>query len=256
MKHSTGHHDLMDTRSCLFELFENLLALGRPLADMLAETLPAVGGSGWWKNCVAGKMKDDDLRIVLDGGKTALSELDISILLKVLIRNWNELAALDGRRFSARKKDLVRAVRDIRNDTMHLTGDRAARIDFGSAFDTISRFAAFLGADMANSVERLYEARSGEEDVIRKEELYALINSRILEPAMTSTLLDSDIKESVEDTRKRLQAKSTPKEIYDFFYDALSARRGRQIYNALKDADLLSFEDIVNDFFNLYWRKT
>ncbi|MDR0684041.1 MAG: hypothetical protein LBF83_02800, partial [Spirochaetaceae bacterium] len=88
-----------------------------------------------------------------------------------------------------------------------------------------------------------------------KIKLLELITKNVFIPAINCTELDEDIKESVKDTQKRLASKATSKEVYDFFYDALTARRGKQVYSTLKEARLLSFEDITDEFLNIYWQR-
>jgi hypothetical protein len=243
----------MPSRETLASLFENLLALGKPLADMLGRLLPELDPHNWWQSCVVAKADKDDVRIINEKGKTSLDELDIAILLKIMIRNWNGLSALHKHKFTAKKMNLVRSVREIRNKTMHLTVKDIADENFGSDFETLKRFAEFIGTDMDYSVEMFYKAHEQEQDAARKDRLYDLLDTKIFMPAINSSLLVEDIKESVKDTQERVKNKNTSKEISDFFYDALVARRGKQVYEALKDAGLLSFEDVIDDFFKTYW---
>ena len=81
----------------------------------------------------------------------------------------------------------------------------------------------------------------------KRDELLDFIKEKVLLPAINCQELNEDIKASVEDTLKRLERKETVKEIFDFFEDALNARRGKAIYVEFKKLNLTSFEDIFSD---------
>ena len=86
----------------------------------------------------------------------------------------------------------------------------------------------------------------------KRDELFDLINEKVLTPAINCDSLNGDIKESVKNTFERLKKKGTVKEIFDFFEDALTARRGKQVYEELKKHKLTAFEDILSDVRKLY----
>jgi len=81
------------------------------------------------------------------------------------------------------------------------------------------------------------------DDMIRKRrELLDFLDERVMTPAENSKNIDDDIKESIRNTRDRLESKKTLKEVLDFYFDALEAKRGKQISSAFKSANLKSFE--------------
>lgn len=86
----------------------------------------------------------------------------------------------------------------------------------------------------------------------KRDELFDLINEKVLMPAINCDSLNDDIKESVKNTFERLKKKETVKEIFDFFEDALTARRGKQIYEEFKKHKLMAFEDILSEVRKLY----
>jgi hypothetical protein len=242
----------MDNIKTLLKLYENLHALAKPLAELLSNVLPSLSEDNWWKICVQNKLEERDLRILKKKGVKQLDELDVGLLLKILINNWYELTEKYNERFNTKKKKLTTQVKEIRNFAAHPTEKEISSADFISYFERLKIFAEFIGTNMDYSVEMLYKSHEIEDNT-KKRKLFELINAKVFIPAIKCSVLNTDIKESVEDTQKRLNNKTTSNEIYDFFYDALDARRGKQVYFALKDANLLSFEDIINDFCNIYW---
>jgi hypothetical protein len=200
------------------------------------------------------KIDEQDVRIITRKGITELYKLDIGVLLKILLHNWQDLSNLYKDKFDSRKEKLARNVRDIRNFTAHPSEEEVASADFIMYFEKLQKFADFIGTDIGDAVEMLY-TENEKNDRERRNKLLDLLNSKIFVPAINCPGLIQDIKDSVEDTFKRLEKKNTSKEIYDFFYDALEARRGKQLYAAFRENNLIAFEDITNEFFDIYWRN-
>jgi hypothetical protein len=201
-----------------------------------------------------GKIDDQDVRIITRDGITTLYELDIGVLLKILLHNWQDLSILYKGRFDSRKEKLARNVREIRNFTAHPSEAAVASANFILYFEWLQKFADFLGTDIDSAIEMLYKENE-KNDHEKRNKLFDLINTKIISPALNCPGLIQDIKDSVQDTFKRLQKKNTSKELYDFFYDALDARRGNQVYVALRENNLTAFEDIITEFFDIYWRN-
>ncbi|GHV27569.1 hypothetical protein AGMMS4952_09480 [Spirochaetia bacterium] len=243
----------MENVKNLLKLYENLHALNKPLADLLNELLPSLSPD-WWRICVIGKIDEQDVRIITRRGITELNELDMGVLLKILLHNWQDLSNMYKDRFDSRKEKLARNVREIRNFTAHPSEADVASADFIMYFERLQKFADFIGTDIDNAVEMLYKENE-KNDREKRNRLFDLINTKVITPALNCPDLIQDIKESVEDTFKRLDKTNTAKELYNWFYDALDARRGRQVYIALRDNNLTAFEDIINEFFDIYWRN-
>jgi hypothetical protein len=244
---------MMENVKNLLKLYERLHALNKPLADLLNELLPSLSPD-WWRTCVMGKIDEQDVRIITQKGITELYGLDMGVLLKILLHNWQDLSNLYKDKFDSRKEKLARNVRDIRNFTAHPSEADVASADFMACFERLQKFAAFIGTDIGSAVEMLYKENE-RNDHEKRNKLFELINTKILAPALNCPGLIQDIKESVEDTGKRLGKMNTSKEIYYFFYDALEARRGKQMYDAFRENNLTAFEDITNEFFEIYWRN-
>jgi hypothetical protein len=244
---------MMENVKNLLKLYENLHALNKPLADLLNALLPSLSPD-WWRTCVMGKIDELDVRIITQRGITELYELDMGVLLKILLHNWQDLSNLYKDKFDSRKERLTRNVREIRNFTAHPSEADVASADFIMYFERLQRFADFIGTDIDCAVEMLYKENE-KNDHEKRNKLFDLLNTKIIIPALNCPGLIQDIKDSVKDTLKRLEKKHTSKEIYDFFYDALDARRGNQMYAALRENNLSAFEDITNEFFDIYWRN-
>ncbi|MDR3047346.1 MAG: hypothetical protein LBU51_07015 [Bacteroidales bacterium] len=238
----------------LLKLYENLHALNKPLAELLSDVLPSLSVNNWWKDCVINKLEEQDVKLINRKRLTKLDELDIGILLKILINNWYTLANMYNTKFNTKKAKLTREIRDIRNFTAHPNETEVSSADFITYFERLQKFAEFIGTDINYSVEMLYKNNDAN-DYEKRNKLLELIKNKVLTPAIDSQKLNADIKESVKDTLNHLEGWTTSKEIYTFFYYALDARRGKQVYNALKNAGLNAFEDIIDDFFNIYWGK-
>ncbi|GHT53338.1 hypothetical protein FACS1894106_4080 [Spirochaetia bacterium] len=243
----------MENVKSLLKLYENLHALNKPLADLLNELLPSLSPD-WWRACVMEKIDVQDVEIINRRGIISLYELDMGFLLKILIRNWQDLSNLYKDKFDSRKEKLTRNVRDIRNFTAHPSEADVASADFIMYFENLQKFAVFIGTNIADAVELLYKENE-KNDREKRNKLFDLLNTKVIAPALNCPGLIQDIKESVEDTFKRLEKTNTAKDIYNWFYDALDARRGRQVYDAFRDNNLTAFEDIINEFFDIYWRS-
>jgi hypothetical protein len=241
----------MEQVKSLLKLYENLHALNKPLADLLNGLLPSLSPD-WWRACVMEKMYEQDVAIITREGITNVYEFDMEFLLKILIRNWQDLSNLDKAKFDSRKRELAMNVRNIRNFTAHPSEAAVASADFIMYFERLQRFAVFIGTTIDDAVELLYKENE-KDDHEKRNRLFALVNTKIITPALNCPGLIQDIKDSVKDTLKRLEKKNTAKEIYDFFYDALDARRGKQLYDTFRENNLTAFEDIINDFFAIYW---
>lgn len=87
-----------------------------------------------------------------------------------------------------------------------------------------------------------------EEEENKREEILNYLNEKILYPPIADdSKLDEDSKESLKNTIIRLEQKKSVKEIIDFYYDALLAKRGKQMCEALHKAGFKAFEDIKDE---------
>ena len=116
---------------------------------------------------------------------------------------------------------------------------------------SLSEILKVLPPDVSENLELL---ASGEhvknvlKDMERQRcELLGFLEENVLTPAEESKLLDNDIRESIKNTRERLESKQTLKEVLDFYFDALKAKRGKELYAKFQKANLKSFEDFEDE---------
>jgi hypothetical protein len=83
----------MENVKNLLKLYENLHALNKPLADLLNELLSFLSPD-WRRTWVMGKRDEQDVRMITAKGITGLYKLDMGVLLKILIHNWQDLSNL------------------------------------------------------------------------------------------------------------------------------------------------------------------
>ncbi len=81
----------------------------------------------------------------------------------------------------------------------------------------------------------------------KKKYLVKYIETKVINPALKSKVLDEETKKSIEHTSRVLNNKKTVSEILDFFAYALDSVRGKQIRETLHKAGLKAFEDIKNE---------
>jgi hypothetical protein len=191
-----------------------------------------------------------DLSIINTKGYKKLDDLDVALHLKILYNNWDEFSKIDSDKFTYKNKRLVKRISEIRNHTAHPNEKTISHYD--DDVKDFEHFAEFLGTNINQASIELHR-KLQEEDSKRMIALYELIDVKVWSPALESNILKPDIKISLRDTQNRLKKKTTSKEIYDFFYDALDARRGKEVYSNLKKAGLLAFEDIQDEFYSIYW---
>jgi hypothetical protein len=242
----------MDDTKYLLKLYEYLYSLNKPFVEYLENVLSLLHKNDWWDICVINILDENDLKKINKKKIKELNELDISILIKILIRNWKELSLIN-KNFNKKDFILINKIKDIRNFIAHPNEKTVSSTNLILYEEDLHKFANLIGAKLEESVEMLY--KNNVNDNNKKLKLIELVNNKVLIPAINCKELNQDIIESVKDTKTRLEKKVTANEVYYFFYDALDARRGKQVYNSLKEHNLLTFEDILDEFFNVYWKE-
>jgi len=242
----------MDNTKNLLKLYEYLYSLYKPFIEYLEKLLPLINKNNWWNICVINKLDENDLKKVNKYNIKELNSLDFSILIKILIRNCDELAIIN-KNFNKNNLKLFNKIKDIRNFIAHPNEKNVSTTDYTLYEEYLHKFADFIDTKLEKSVEILN--KNNLNDTNKRLKLIELLNEKVLIPAINCGKLNQDLVESVKDTKSRLEKKVTSNEVYYFFYDALDARRGKQVYNSLKENNLLTFEDVLDDFFNIYWKE-
>ena len=82
----------------------------------------------------------------------------------------------------------------------------------------------------------------------RRRKALDLIYEKVLDPGIACDGIDEDIKESLRNTKDRLEKKKTIGGVIDFYYDALQAKQGKKIAGVLKRHNIKRLEDIQDEF--------
>ena len=123
-----------------------LTDLASTLATILDAELPTVG-SDWWRTTVVDRLSLQQQRLVVKGGVTSVSGLDLAALLRVLDQNWHTLACRLHLDRDAR--NWLKEAQLIRNRWFHLPPSGLRPEDAYRDADTICRLLQSLQADQA-----------------------------------------------------------------------------------------------------------
>jgi mRNA-degrading endonuclease RelE of RelBE toxin-antitoxin system len=82
----------------------------------------------------------------------------------------------------------------------------------------------------------------------RRKKALDLIYEKVLDPGIACDGIDEDIKESLRNTKDRLEKKKTLGGVVDFYNDALQAKQGKKIAAILKRHNIQRLEDIQDEF--------
>jgi hypothetical protein len=211
------------------------------LKKVVPKTLP----SDWWNNpemrsmYPAGEYEQrmDEARTKYDN----LSNYKIDAYINVLLCSWYSLGKLYGTNdskefnyendkyeyeyfdvFNTENRNLVLEISDIRNTWGHENINLLPSGKFEEYKRKMKSFAEFISTD-----KDVNEIFLSEDKKLAK--IIGIIERNVIDPAIKREGLSQDIKNSVEDTKRRLRKKATAKEVYDFFKDALDAKRGLEL---------------------------
>lgn len=125
------------------KLHEALLKAKIKLASWLEEKLAKLDAN-YWRNLVMPKVSYNQKQMIDRKRSTKLSQLDLAVLLRVLSKNWDDLA------YKFNIEDRIRIylneVQDIRNRYAHLS-DYPNAEDFARDVDTLARFLEGIGIE-------------------------------------------------------------------------------------------------------------
>lgn len=115
------------------------------LATKLHSLLPVVGGPDWWKWYVVQQLTDAQREMHRNVTAGDLFQLDMAALLRVLYRNWSELAAKG--HLPKGKSWVVGKMIDARNRWAHQPAKGADIVELGRDFEAMQQFLVLLDAD-------------------------------------------------------------------------------------------------------------
>ena len=239
----------MESIRILQDTYEKLYAITPPLGDLIEEALRALSPQFWRDDYVTpifqkkGFLKDD---------WTHLYEIDSYYLLEILSKRWRVLSENSNGKFFSKKNWTLfvdinneSSIISIRNEVSHPEYWNYEISTYNAWHESLEKAAVALGSSLP---ELLYELHEPE-----RRKMLDIILSHVVEPALQSKELPSEILKSIEDTKNRLETQKTASGIMAFFTDALHSERGKQIYDALKKSGLSSFEAIEREVRDAYY---
>ena len=117
------------------------------LADFLDSRLETLS-SDWWQQNVVERLTFQQQRVVQEQGYTALRQLDLAALLRVLDQNWYELSNA----FSLPRagRNWVKELQTVRNKWAHLSSEAIPDSEIYRDADTLGRLLTMIGASDAS----------------------------------------------------------------------------------------------------------
>ena len=132
----------------LIHLQTFLLYARRDLRKWLNLNLPCCSND-WWNDCVLNKFKYDQIQYIHDNRYSGLEKLDLSMLIKVLKRNWGSLKKSGGIFLSDNEYKCVEDMIEVRNRWSH-TNDSSFNSDtIIEDLATIKFFMTIIGSSSA-----------------------------------------------------------------------------------------------------------
>ena len=128
----------------------------RELASFLSTHLPTLGPQ-WWTTHVEEELTYTQQRWVRERGLTRLDQLDLAALLRIINRNWSELARTAN--LPREGQDWIREFQNMRNKWAHASTEQEAVEDTYRDADTLARCLRMLGAE-AESIAAIETVKS------------------------------------------------------------------------------------------------
>ena len=255
------------------ELNECLFRLRKPLADFLCKILPPLFNDDPWEEQVFEELEQSVFfsRVIKQGNIETIHDFDVSMLLNVLLNYFNRLRdyynTMPNKEYlqyfgKFNERYLTQIILEHRRLIAH-PNDKTANIEtMRNMTNDFIEFGKYIGIDKTTirSIEMIqskyskYQIDKKEEK--EKNERIKFIEDRALRDALNNEELDDDIKDSILTTLFRFKIKKTSKEIDDFFIGAQeTSSRGQVVRDALREKNLLAFEDIREEYEKLFIKK-
>jgi hypothetical protein len=224
-------------------LLEYLNYLNGEFALFLKKILPNPLPDDWWDNTI---IKDLDqkgqqrIKNIIEN----INNYKIDSLLDVCIYSWPLLSRIYNSInddtfdyydcFNDENLQLFHRIKKIRNKLSH---EIIKNISPNDKRD-INYFSIFI--ESKKDADKILK-----DDEIKKKDIIEIIEKNVLDPPLEIVELNDDIKESLRNTKERIRRKNLAKDVYDFYDDALNAKRGKEIAKELKKFNgLITLEDI------------
>lgn len=120
-----------------------LRSAGADIAAFLEEQLPAFSDD-WWQSLVIGRLTYQQQRLAAERGISALGQLDLAALLRVLDENWYELSA--ALKWPREGRNWIKELQSIRNKWAHISTEAEPSGEIYRDADTLYRLIQLIGA--------------------------------------------------------------------------------------------------------------
>ena len=236
----------METIRLLQDTYEKLYVITPLLAELLEKEMPKTSQQ-WKQKCDSILRQDKKFRKQW----SYFYELDTYYLLKLLKSKWDELSnKYNTDFFTNENEELFVSNRDdsvlsIRNEIAHPEQWDYELELYNRWGSSLAHAAKELGSDLSKLLQQYHEPE--------KQRILKIIDDAVIAPALRCTALPAEIRQSVENTRKRLEIQNTATGIIAFFTDALHSNTGKSICDTLHAHKLKAFEDVENTVRDAYF---
>lgn len=147
--------------------------------------------------------------------------------------------------FTKENKDLLFNIKKIRNNISHPSLVVYTIKDYQLWESEIESAAQLFGTNLSELKVELHE--------LERRKLLEMILSKVVNPALSNPNIKNKTKNSIENTKLRLEQQNNAQGIIFFFTDSLNSLRGKEIQKELHQNNLQAFEDIQEEVLNAYY---
>jgi hypothetical protein len=181
--------------------------------------------------------------------------------------NWENIFKYLDKDYRKYKYDreyrIVNKVHRIRTIVAHANDADMSPSVFAESLSDLLKFAKIIKVDETlirmleqdskkslRNIPREYFLKAKEINI--KEKIIAVIEEKVLLPAVNCENLEQEIKTSIDRTTLRLHSMRAIEEIASFFNNAMHSERGIIVQRRLHEQGLLGFEDIKDEINGIY----
>jgi hypothetical protein len=126
-------------------------------------------------------------------------------------------------------------------------------LKFAKIINANETLTGLLDQDSKKSLRKIpHEYFTKTKEFEMKENIIAVIEDKVLLPAVNCEYLEPEIKISIDRTTLRLHSMRVVEEIASFFNNTMRSERGIIVQKSLREQGLLTFEDIKDEINEIY----
>lgn len=246
----------MESIRILQNTYEDLYVLAKPIRNFLQERLPLAFPNSWRRKVdeiLEKQDYDEEKSYAYKKSQSKLPEfenLDLYHLLKILLDSevWNSLKDIlidECNFFTNENKNLLQTIKKIRNKISHPSLVVYTIKDYQLWESKIESAAQLFGTNLSELKVELHK--------LERRKLLEMILSKVVNPALSNPNIKDKTKNSIENTKLRLEQQNNAQGIIFFFTDSLNSLRGKEIQKELHQNNLQAFEDIQEEVLNAYY---